>query len=346
VSETELNDRAQHLLKTLVEKYIEGGQPVGSQALARDSGLKVSPATIRNVLSDLESMGLISSPHTSAGRVPTDLGYRLFVDSLLTVQPLKNNVICQLKAQLGVDDDAQELVHSASTLLSSITNLAGIVTIPRHGDIAFRHIEFLSLSENSILVVIVMNENEVHNRIISTQRSFNRSELEQAANYLNENFAGKDLQSVKQAMLDELHETKNRADELMTTAIDLASQALNSESKEGDYILDGEINLMNYAEMSDVDKLRMIFEAFNKKRDVLHLFDQVIKSEGVQIFIGEESGYKVFGDCSVISSPYQVDGEIVGVLGVIGPTRIAYNKVIPIVDVTAKLLGAALNQQK
>jgi len=345
VSETELNDRAQHLLKTLVEKYIQDGQPVGSQVLARDSELNVSSATIRNVLSDLESMGFISSPYTSAGRVPTDLGYRIFVDSLLTVLPIEDNVICQLKEQLDTDD-TQALIQTASSLLSSVTNLAGIVTIPRHENIVLRHIEFLTLSEKSILVVIVMNDNEVHNKIISTQRAFSRSELEQAANYMNTYFTGKDLPTVKQALIDELYETKNRADELMTTAIDLASKALNSESNSGDYVLDGEINLMNYAEMSDVEKLRLIFEAFNKKRDVLHLFDQVIKSEGVKIFIGEESGYKVFDDCSVITSSYQVDGEIVGVLGVIGPTRMAYDKVIPIVDVTAKLLGAALNQQK
>ncbi|NOX43147.1 MAG: heat-inducible transcriptional repressor HrcA [Gammaproteobacteria bacterium] len=348
MSESELNDRAQHLLKALVEKYIKGGQPVGSQALARESGINLSPATIRNVLSDLESLGLVSSPHTSAGRVPTDQGYRLFVDSLLNVQPLNNDVVCQLEEKLGSDDDPQDLIHRASTILSSITNLAGIVTIPKHEYIALRHIEFLPLSQKSVLVVIVINENEVHNKIINTPRAFNRSELEQAANYLNAHFAGTDIQAVKKSLINELKEAKNNADEFMTTAINMASQALNSESesKAGDYILDGEINLMNYAEMSDLDKLRLIFEAFNKKRDVLHLFDQVIRSEGVQIFIGAESGYTVFGDCSVVTSPYKVDGKVLGVLGVIGPTRIAYDKVIPVVDVTAKLLGAALNHQK
>lgn len=345
MSDSALNDRAQQLLKALVEKYIDGGQPVGSQALARESGINLSPATIRNVLSDLENLGLVSSPHTSAGRVPTDLGYRFFVDSLLNVQPLLSDVVCQLEEKLGADDNPQELIQTASSLLSGITNLAGIVTLPKHEYTELRHIEFLPLSDNSILVVIVINDNEVHNKIINTPRVFSRSELEQAANYLNAHFAGKDMQAVKKSLLDELKEAKNHADEFMAAAINMASQALNAESTEGDYILDGEINLMNYAEMSDVDKLRLIFEAFNKKRDVLHLFEQVIKSEGVQIFIGAESGYSVFGDCSVVTSPYKVDGEVLGVLGVIGPTRIAYNKVIPIVDVTAKLLGAALNHK-
>ncbi len=346
MSDSALNDRAQQLLKALVEKYIDGGQPVGSQALARESGINLSPATIRNVLSDLENLGLVSSPHTSAGRVPTDLGYRFFVDSLLNIQPLQSGVVCQLEEKLGVDDNPQELIQTASSLLSGITNLAGIVTLPKHEYTELRHVEFLPLSDNSVLVVIVINDNEVHNKIINTPRVFNRSELEQAANYLNAHFSGKDMQAVKKSLLDELKEAKNHADEFMATAINIASQALNAESTEGDYILDGEINLMNYAEMSDVDKLRLIFEAFNKKRDVLHLFEQVIQSEGVQIFIGAESGYSVFGDCSMVTSSYKVDGEVLGVLGVIGPTRIAYNKVIPIVDVTAKLLGAALNHKK
>jgi len=350
LSESVLNDRAQLLLKTLVEKYIEDGQPVGSKALARESGINLSSATIRNVLSDLENLGLVSSPHTSAGRVPTDLGYRFFVDSLLKVEPLQSGVVCRLEEKLGTDDSPSELIQTASSLLSGITNLAGIVTLPKYEYTALRHIEFLPLSDTSILVVIVINDNEVHNKIINTQRVFTRSELEQAANYLNSHFAGKDMLAVKKSMLAELKEAKDHADEFMTAAINIASQALDAEtsteSAGGDFIVDGEINLMNYAEMSDVEKLRLIFEAFNKKRDVLHLFDQVVQSEGIQIFIGAESGYTVFGDCSVVTAPYQVDGEVLGVLGVIGPTRIAYNKVIPIVDVTAKLLGAALNHKK
>lgn len=346
MSKSELNERAQYLLKALVERYIEGGLPVGSQALARDSGLNVSPATVRNVLSDLEAMGLIASPHTSAGRIPTVQGYRMFVDSLLTVQPLKTSVVNQLRGQLGAVGDAQELVQSASSLLSGITNLAGVVTLPRHEIIALRHIEFLPLDKSNILVVIVINDNEVHNKIIATARPYERSELEKAANFLNSHFSGKDLHSVKQSLLRELEDARNEANELMKTAVEFASKALNDEQGEGDYVLDGEVNLMNYAEMSDLEKLRLLFDAFHKKQDVLHLFDQVLKSEGVQIFIGEESGYKVFGDCSVVSSPYSVDGEVVGVLGVIGPTRLAYDKVIPVVDITAKLLGSALNQQK
>jgi len=334
------------LLKVLVEKYIDEGQPVGSRALACESGINLSPATIRTVLSDLEKLGLVSSPHTSAGRVPTDLGYRFFVDSLLNVQPLNSDVVCQLEEKLSVDINPQALIQTASSMLSEITNLAGVVTLPRHEYTELRHIEFLPLSENSILVVVVINEKEVHNKIINTPRVFSRSELEQAANYLNAHFAGKDIQSVKLSLLNELKETKNHADKFMTTVINIASQAIDTESAQSDFILDGEINLMNYAEMSDVEKLRQLFEAFNKKRDVLHLLEQVIQSEGVQIFIGAESGYTVFDDCSVVTAPYQVNGEILGVLGVIGPTRIAYNKIIPIVDVTAKLLGSALNHKK
>ena len=346
MNNAELNDRAQHLLKALVERYIQGGQPVGSQALANDSGLNVSSATVRNVLSDLESMGLVASPHTSSGRVPTVQGYRMFVDSLLTVQPLKSSIVKQLEGQLGLQGDQQDLIQSASSLLSGITNLAGVVTLPRHEVVALRHIEFLPMDKHNILVVIVINDSEVHNKIMTTKRTYERSELEQAANFLNSHFAGKDLSSVKQALLKELNDTREEANALMETAVEIATQALNADMGEGDFVLDGEVNLMNYAEMSDVEKLRLIFDAFHKKQDVLHLFDQVLKTDGVQIFIGEESGYKVFGDCSVISSPYSVDGEVVGVLGVIGPTRMAYDKVIPVVDVTAKLLGSALNQQK
>ena len=347
MSNAELNERAQHLLKALVERYIQGGQPVGSQVLANDSGLKVSSATVRNVLADLETMGLITSPHTSAGRVPTVQGYRLFVDTLLTVQPLESSIVKQLKGQLASQGgDQQDLIQSASSLLSGITNMAGVVTLPRHEVVALKQIEFLPMDKHNILVVIVINENEVHNKIITTNRAYERSELEQAANFLNSHFAGKDLGSVKQTLLKELNDTREEANTLMQTAVEIASQALNTDMSEGDYVLDGEVNLMNYTEMSDVEKLRLIFDAFHKKQDVLHLFDQVLKTDGVQIFIGEESGYEVFGDCSVISSPYSVDGEVVGVLGVIGPTRIAYDKVIPVVDVTAKLLGSALNQQK
>ena len=339
-----LSERAQHLFKALVESYIEHGQPVGSRTLARTAGLSLSPATIRNVMADLEDLGLIASPHTSAGRVPTARGYRLFVDTLLSVRPPDDRVLHELKTRLDPDQDAKGLVESASSLLSAVTQMAGVVTVPRRDQSALRQIEFLPLSDRRVLAIMVMNEKEVQNKILHLEREYSASDLQQAANYLNAMFAGKGVSAVRDSLLRELDAVRADMDRMMRSAIELGGKVFagGSEAEDDGYVLAGEANLFDYQELSDIEKLRQLFDAFQQKREILHLLDKSISAEGVQIFIGQEAGYSVLDDCSVISAPYSVDGRVLGVLGVIGPTRMAYERVIPIVDVTAKLLGAAL----
>jgi len=349
-----LSGRAQSLLKFLVERYIQDGQPVGSRTLSRDSGLDLSPATVRNVMSDLEETGFLRSPHTSAGRIPTVQGYRFFVDSLLTIRPLDEPVVSNLKSQLVpseggdslFDVEPKRLLESASSLLSEITQMAGVVMLPRHERLVLRQVEFLPLSGDRVLVILVINDHEVQNRIIHTARPYGRSELQQAANYLNDAFAGKDLSRARERILKEMEEARDGMNRMMVTAMEMAHQAFRPEQDDSDFLLAGQTNLMSYAEMSDVQKLRQLFDAFNRKRDILHLLDQSLGAQGMQVFIGEESGYEVLDECSVVTAPYETDGRVVGVLGVIGPTRMAYDRVIPMVDVTARLLGAALNQGK
>jgi len=334
-------ERAQSLLKVLVERYIRDGQPVGSQTLAKDSGLSLSPATIRNVMADLEEMGLLESPHTSAGRIPTAKGYRMFVDSLLTVKPLRSKEVEDIKQQLNRSASTSLIINQASDMLSSITRLAGLVTIPRRERVCLQHIEFLPLSSRRVLVILVVNDQEVQNRVINIDRDFSPAELQQAANFINAEYAGLELTEVRDRLLSSMQVARDAMHKLMQDAMSIADQVLDIQQDE-DYVLAGQTNLMNYAEMCDIEKLRQLFEAFNAKRDILHILDQSIHAEGTQIFIGEESGYSVLGDCSVVTAPYKVDNEVIGVLGVIGPKRMAYDRVIPIVDVTAKLLSAAL----
>jgi len=341
---SDLNERAQHLLKVLIERYIQDGQPVGSRSLSRGTGVNLSPATVRNVMADLEDCGLVCSPHTSAGRIPTVTGYRMFIDTLLTVKPLENQAVSQLKHDLGGQVDTPNLIESAASLLSNVTQMAGVVTVPRRDSVAFRHIEFLPLSGSRVLVILVTNEQEVHNRIIHPSREFSAAELQQASNYFNDVFQGQDLVSLRKQILKDLEETQQLANQEMINAIEMANLAFQNGTSEDDFILTGQTNLMDFSELSDVDRLRKLFEAFNQKRGILHLLDQCLDADGVQIFIGEESGYQALDDCSVVSSSYTVDNERVGVLAVIGPTRMEYQKVIPLVDVTAKLLGSALNQ--
>jgi len=344
VTEPVINERAQTLLKCLVERYIRDGQPVGSRTLSKEMELGLSPATIRNVMSDLEEMGFIKAPHTSAGRIPTVQGYRLFVDSLLRVKPLHSKDIDKLQLGFNAGSNSDNLINSASSLLSSITQMAGVVTVPRRGQITLRHVEFLPLGSNRVLVIIVINEDEVQNRVIHTARSFSESELQQAANYLNGEFAGQDLLTIRTDLVKTMQATREDMRNVMMTAIQMADQVLET-SKNDDFILAGQTNLMGYAEMGDLDKLKHLFEAFNTKQDILHLLDQSIHAEGIQIFIGEESGYAALGDCSVITAPYRDKDDIIGVLGVIGPTRMAYDRVIPIVDVTARLLSSVLTSE-
>ena len=359
-----LNERSLQLLKTLVERYISDGQPVGSRVLSKDSDLNLSPATIRNVMADLEDLGLVHSPHTSAGRVPTVSGYRLFVDSLLTVKPLESKELSRLHQGLSVNDGSSDVIGAASRLLSELTQMAGVVTLPRRELVCLRHIEFLPLSHTRVLVIFVTNEQEVHNKIIHTSKTFSAAELQQAANYLNSVYSGRSLDAVRKAVLKDLQEDQERMTNLsgtdlhlpegcragkpgmnqgMLDAVKMAQLAFDPDNGKDDYVLTGETNLMGFSELSDMDRLKKLFEAFSQKQGVIHLLDQCMQAEGVQIFIGEESGYQAFDQCSLVTSSYSVSDEVVGVLGVIGPTRMAYEKIIPFVDVTAKLLGAALN---
>ncbi|SEO55185.1 heat-inducible transcriptional repressor HrcA [Aquisalimonas asiatica] len=345
-SDSELNERAQHLLKVMVKRYIRDGSPLGSRTLTREAGLDVSPATIRNVMADLEDLGYVRSPHTSAGRIPTDKGYRFFVDTLLAVQAMSRQAVHEADLQLPEGQSPDALVDSASNLLSGLTRLAGVVTLPRHLERSLRHVEFLPLSDRRVLAILVFNEQDVENRIVHTDRDYSQSELQQVTNYLNAEFAGRGVDTVRDQLLRSMESDKERMNALMNSVIELGGKVFSDDSPADgdDYVVAGQTNLMEFQELSNVEKLRSLFQAFTEKRDILHLLDQSLAADGVQIFIGEESGYKVFDGCSLVTSPYSAEGEVLGVLGVIGPTRMEYDRVIPIVDMTAKLLGSALNQ--
>jgi heat-inducible transcriptional repressor len=339
-----LNPRAEILLKTLVERYIADGQPVGSRTLARQAGLDLSPATVRNVMSDLEEMGLVRSPHTSAGRVPTERGYRVFVDTLLQVKPLNAAELHKLEQEILCDQDPQHLIENASQALSEICKLAGLVMVPRREEqLAFRHIDFVGLSGRRILVILVTQDAQVHNRIIQADREYSPAELVQAANYFNETFAGVSMSEVKFALLQEIQQASDDVQRVMRVAVNMARAALAEEEPSDELVVSGESNLMEVPELGDVRKLRKLFEAFSTKRDLLHLLDQSMRTSGVKIFIGSESGYDALADCSLVTAPYSADGRVVGTLGVIGPTRMAYEQVISIVDITARLLSGALS---
>ena len=342
-----LNDRARQLLRTLVESYIRDGQPVGSRSLSRESGLHLSSATIRNVMADLEGLGFVSSPHTSAGRVPTDRAYRFFVDTLMRARPMEGAPLEELRRHIDplLHADQKSLVATASQLLSNLTHLAGVVTVPRPQVAAITQIEFVPLSDNRVLVVLVFNDREVQNRIIQLTRHHGPEELRRAAQYLNEQLVGRTPEAARGEILRQLQEDREHMNSLMVDAIRLAEQVFDdSQPRVGlEYIVAGETNLMGAAQLTSVEKLKRLFEAFNEKRDFLHLLDQSLHADGVQIFIGQESGYQVLDDCSLVTAPYAADD---GVIGVIGPTRMAYERVIPIVDVTARLLGSALNSRR
>jgi heat-inducible transcriptional repressor len=343
----QLTPRAEHLLRTLIERYIAEGEPVGSRTLARHAGLDLSPATIRNVMVDLEEMGLVSSPHTSAGRVPTQRGYRLFVDSLLKVRPLDEEQVRLLREELSADQDSHQLIENASHLLSEISKLAGLVLVPHRDDqVTFRHIDFLLLSGKRVLVILVTEDGRVDNRVILADREYTTSELEQAANYFNERYAGMLLAEIKQSLLQEMQQASADLQRVMALATEMAHRALNSEKDETDeLVVSGESNLMGIPDLGDINKLRKLFEAFTTKRDLLHLLDQSMRVSGIKIFIGAESGYAALEDCSLVTASYSVGSRVVGTLGVVGPTRMAYQHVIPIVDITARLLSAALSGQ-
>ena len=337
------NERAQYLLKVLIQRFIRDGQPVGSRTLSRDSGLDLSPATIRNVMADLEELGFVSSPHTSAGKVPTPRGYRLFVDTLVRFKQPKNEDIRKLQAQFEKQfNNSDEMLDAVSNLLSKITSMAGVVTIPRAHQALLRQIEFLPLSEKRVLAILVINDREVQNRILHIEQEYTATELQRAANYINENYAGTDLLQIRERLISDLESTRDSMNRAMHDIIAVAQAAMHETTPKNEFLLAGETNLMDFAELSDLDTLRRLFEAFSRKRFMLDLLDRSINAKGVQVFIGEESGFQILDNCSVVTAPYNVDRETIGVLGVIGPTRMAYDRVVPIVDVTARLLGTAL----
>jgi heat-inducible transcriptional repressor len=337
-----LDKRAQVLLKTLVERYIAEGQPVGSRTLSRHSGLDLSPATIRNVMSDLEELGLITSPHTSAGRVPTPLGYRFFVDSLLVVKPLDSGELHQLEDQLH-PDNPQRAIKAASQLLSQLTSFAGVVMTPRRRALSFRQIEFLRLSEKRILLIVVTPEGDVQNRILFTERDYTPSELVSAANFINQNYSGHSFEDIRQRLHEELREIRQDLISLMSIALAASDQAVTEGNEQ--YVISGERNLLAAQDLSqDMSRMRQLFELLERKTSLVQILDLSLRGEGVQIFIGGESGVGAPDEVSVVTSPYKVGGEVVGTVGVIGPTRMAYDRVVPIVDVTAKLLSSALSQ--
>ncbi len=337
-----LDRRAQILLKTLVERYIAEGQPIGSRTLSRHAGLDLSPATIRNVMSDLEEMGLIASPHTSAGRVPTPLGYRFFVDSLLVVKEIGSGELHQLEDQLH-PDNPQRVIQAASQLLSQLTNFAGIVMTPRRRALSFRQIEFLRLSEKRMLLIVVTPDGDVLNRILFTDRDYRPAELVSVANYLNQNYSGHSFEDIRQRVHEELSEIRQDMMGLMSAALEASSKAVAEGNEQ--YVISGERNLLAVRDLSqDMSRMRQLFELFEYKTSLVQILDLSLRGEGVQIFIGGESGVSAPDEVSVVTAPYKVSGEVVGTVGVIGPTRMAYDRVVPIVDVTAKLLSSALSQ--
>lgn len=336
-----LDDRARSLLKTLIERYIADGQPVGSRALSRFSGLDLSPATIRNVMADLEEAGFVASPHTSAGRVPTPRGYRLFVDSLLTVRPLAAQQLGEIEGALHVSQP-QQLVASASLLLSNLTHFAGIVMAPRRTSPRIRQIEFVKLSEKRILLIIVTADGDVQNRILFSEKSYSPSELTSAANYLNQNYCGLDFEEIRYRLKHELQQLRDDIKPLMEATLQAGDEAL-AENQTA-FVISGEKNLLDVEELSsNMKRLRDLFELFEHKSTLVRLLDISNRADGVQIFIGEESGISSLDECSVVTARYQIDGRVVGTVGVIGPTRMAYERVIPIVDITARLMASALS---
>ncbi len=337
-----LDQRARSLLKTLVERYIADGQPVGSRALSRYSGLELSPATIRNAMADLEELGFIASPHTSAGRIPTPRGYRLFVDTLMTVRPLDESARQEMREHL-LPDQPQRVISAAAQMLSELSQFAGVVMAPKRKS-TFRHIEFLNLSEKRVLLILVTPDGDVQNRILFTSKPYSQSQLIEAANFINQHYAGVEFDLIRGRIGEELKELREDIMRLTQAAIEAGGQAL-AETNDS-YVLSGEKNLLGVSDLSsNMERLRRLFDMFEHKTGLMQLLETSSHAEGVQIFIGGESKLVPLDEMSVVTAPYEVDGRIVGTLGVIGPTRMAYERVIPIVDITARLLSSALSGQ-
>jgi heat-inducible transcriptional repressor len=335
-----LDDRAKTLLKALVERYIADGQPVGSRTLSRASGLELSPATIRNVMADLEDLGLIASPHTSAGRIPTARGYRLFVDTMLTAQPLQLSRVPQIEPQLP-HDQPQRVIANAAQLLSSLSSFVGVVTAPRKASV-FHHIEFMRLSERRVLVILVAPDGDVQNRVIFTAQDYTQAQLIEASNHLTSHYAGRTLEEVRERLKTEVDALRGEIASLMQAAVQAGSEAMADSQEQ--VVVAGERNLLTVQDFSnDLGSLRKLFEVFEQKTQLMRLLDVSSRAEGVRIYIGGESLVVPFEELSVVSAPYEVDGKVVGTLGVIGPTRMAYDRMIQIVDITSRLVSNALS---
>lgn len=335
--------RARQLLRTLIARHIRDGEPVGSQTLARHAGLDVSAATIRSILSDLEEDGLLSAPHTSAGRVPTARGYRVFVDSLLQLSPLDESEFSRLRGSLDTGGGTQSLLGSASELVSAMTRFVGVVSVPGREQFAFRQIDFVPLDGQRVMAIVVFADNEVQNRIVQTRRAYSADELERVANYLNANFAGQPLAGIRATLLRELRSARSEMEGLLRATTEIAGQVLVPGGE--DIVVAGQARLLGLQDLSDLDRLRELFEAFSEKREILQLLERTVKAQGVRVFFGEETGVAPLAGMSLVTAPYGSGGRVLGVLGVIGPTRMAYERVIPVVQATAEVLGAALNPE-
>ena len=341
----QLDERAQLLLRHLIKSYTHDGQPVGSKSLVEQSGLDVSSATIRNVMAKLEDLGLVDSPHTSAGRIPTEAGYRFFIDSLLEVKNLGKSAENVINQTLSADKTSADLIQSATGLISQMTHLTGLISVSKPAKVEVRHIEFMRLSDRRLLVIMVINSDEVHNKVISVDRDYSDLELTETSRLLNRYLIGSDFGSARERIQNEIRQHKDEVNHILESVLEVMGSVCGENDHDA-LITSGEANLLQFAELSDVSKLRNLFEIFNQKRDLLKLLDGCAQAEGVEIFIGSESGYSILSDCAVVGAPYRLGDEVVGVLGVIGPTRIAYEKIIPTVDLTARLLTSALNSQK
>ncbi len=336
-----LDPRARHLLRTLISRYIRDGEPVGSQTLARHAGLDLSAATIRNILGELEEVGLLASPHTSAGRIPTAQGYRMFVDSLVQMQPLGEGEVAQLRAELPAGSGTQALLGNASELLSAMTHFVGVVSAPKREQFAFRHIDFVPLDGRRVLAILVFADNDVQNRVIEPRRAYDSSELERVASYMNSHFAGRSMADIRAALLRDLRNAQSEMEELLAHTVELAEHAF--VPVDDDMVLTGQTRLIGVQDLSDLDRLRELFETFARKREILQLLERTLQAPGVRIFIGEETGLAPLDGISVVTAPYIAGGQVLGVLGVIGPTRMAYERVIPVVQAAADALGSAMN---
>lgn len=339
------DNRSETILKNLVQLYIRDAQPVGSGKIAKYGELGMSSATIRNIMADLENQGLIRSPHTSAGRVPTAKGYRMFVDSFVRAKPLNEAVLHDIAGELMSETDPDQLLKRASRVLSSMTEFAGVVTLPRENSSRLRQIEFMPLSGDRVLSILVTEDGRVQNRVIALNKGYSPSELVEAANYFNDLYAGSTLAAVRRKLVEDIQKHSDEMHRITQTAMDIASKALIDEADDaqGEVMLSGEQKLLDVPDLCQIETLQKLFHAFKTKQDLLDLLDRSMKENGINIFIGEESGFGDLDDCSIVTQNYEVEGEVIGTLGVIGPTRMAYSSVVSVVDVTAKLLGKALS---